>query len=62
MLLYDYMITFDQEISLFWHKRFTGASFLFFFGRYLSIVEVIRNSLDTFIPLQVSLHSMLFLL
>ena len=36
MLFYDFTLTFDREVNLFWSKKFTGASALFFFIRYLT--------------------------
>ncbi|TFK84921.1 hypothetical protein K466DRAFT_664839 [Polyporus arcularius HHB13444] len=37
MLLYDFVITLDREINLFWGKKVTGASVLLLFIRYTSI-------------------------
>ncbi|KAI0364556.1 hypothetical protein BV20DRAFT_983129 [Pilatotrama ljubarskyi] len=37
-LLYDYLITLEQEIQLFWKRKFTGASALFFFTRYSTLL------------------------
>ena len=36
MLFYDFTLTFDREVNLFWSKKFTGASALFFLIRYLT--------------------------
>lgn len=36
-LLYDFVITFGREVKLFWTRRFSGASFLFFANRYISL-------------------------
>ena len=35
--MYDYVVTFDQEVELFWTRKFTGASVLFFGNRYITI-------------------------
>ncbi|TDL24209.1 hypothetical protein BD410DRAFT_827228 [Rickenella mellea] len=32
---YDYLLTLDQEISEFWHRKFTLASLLFYINRYV---------------------------
>ncbi|KAI0730417.1 hypothetical protein C8Q76DRAFT_613684 [Earliella scabrosa] len=34
---YDYLITLDQELELFWTGKITGATVLFFVNRYLSL-------------------------
>ncbi|KAI0772852.1 hypothetical protein BD413DRAFT_542630 [Trametes elegans] len=38
-LLYDYLITLDEEIRLFWKRKFTGASVLFLFIRYYTLLS-----------------------
>ena len=37
ILLYDYTITFPYEVRLFWQKKATGATVLFFANRYLTL-------------------------
>ncbi|OJT13693.1 hypothetical protein TRAPUB_9792 [Trametes pubescens] len=37
-LIYEYLITLDQEIKLFWKRGFTGASALFLFVRYSTLI------------------------
>ncbi|KAI0765601.1 hypothetical protein BD413DRAFT_162580 [Trametes elegans] len=37
-LVYDYRITFHQEVRLFWRHRFTAASALFFYIPYSTLV------------------------
>ncbi|KAI0630453.1 hypothetical protein C8Q77DRAFT_1160041 [Trametes polyzona] len=37
-LLYDYLITLDREIELFWRRKFSGPSALFFFTRYSTLI------------------------
>ncbi|KAI0819784.1 hypothetical protein BC628DRAFT_1423519 [Trametes gibbosa] len=39
LLLYEYVITLDQEIRLFWKRRARGASALFFFIRYWTLIN-----------------------
>ncbi|KAI0760278.1 hypothetical protein C8Q74DRAFT_1208713, partial [Fomes fomentarius] len=36
-LIYDYVITFGQEVELFWTMKLTGASVLFFANRYITL-------------------------
>lgn len=38
-VVYDYVITFDREVSNVWRRKFTAASALFYVNRYLSIVS-----------------------
>ena len=38
-MAYEYLITLGDEVELFWGKRFTGASLLFFLNRYLNIFQ-----------------------
>ena len=38
---YEYLITLDQEITLFWTRKITGATVLFFCNRYLSLFVTI---------------------
>ncbi|KAI0690466.1 hypothetical protein C8T65DRAFT_671606 [Cerioporus squamosus] len=37
-LVYEYLVTFDQEVRMFWHGRWTGATILFFLTRYIPIL------------------------
>ncbi|TFK82550.1 hypothetical protein K466DRAFT_603591 [Polyporus arcularius HHB13444] len=36
--IYEFIITFDREVELFWKGRATGASILFLFNRYLPLI------------------------
>ncbi|KAH9889050.1 hypothetical protein C8Q73DRAFT_668207 [Cubamyces lactineus] len=42
-LSYEYLITFDREVSLFWRRKLTGASVLFSTNRYLPLLVNILN-------------------
>ena len=44
-LVYDYLLTFSQEVSLFWNRRWTGATVLFFSNRYLTLFVAILQLL-----------------
>ena len=35
--MYDYTVTFPYEVQLFWRKKATGASLLFFANRYFTM-------------------------
>ncbi|KAI0765588.1 hypothetical protein BD413DRAFT_482144, partial [Trametes elegans] len=37
LLIYNWLITLDEEIEFFWRKRFTGASWLYFLIRYIGV-------------------------
>ncbi|KAI0675622.1 hypothetical protein C8Q78DRAFT_1074627 [Trametes maxima] len=39
MLAYDYLITLNEEIKLFWRRKTTGASVLFFIIRYAALLN-----------------------
>lgn len=38
MIVYEYLITFDQEVVLFWRRKPTGATVLFLIVRYLALL------------------------
>ncbi|OSD00116.1 hypothetical protein PYCCODRAFT_1437671 [Trametes coccinea BRFM310] len=42
-LTYEYLITFDSEVGLFWRSKFTGASALFLTNRYWPLLVNILN-------------------
>lgn len=35
IILYEYIITIGKEVQLFWNRKVTGASVLFFLNRYI---------------------------
>ncbi|KAI8976302.1 hypothetical protein BD414DRAFT_496486 [Trametes punicea] len=39
LIFYEYLITFDSEVRLVWRRKLTGASIVFFFNRYLMILQ-----------------------
>ena len=39
LVIYEYLVTFSTEIQLFWAGEVTGASVLFFFNRYIQLVN-----------------------
>ncbi|PIL22981.1 hypothetical protein GSI_15678 [Ganoderma sinense ZZ0214-1] len=38
LLLFEYALTLDREVAIFWRRRVTGASVLFLSNRYISLV------------------------
>ncbi len=42
-VVFDYLITFGQEVNLFWNRRFTGATLLFFVNRYVVLLLYTMN-------------------
>ncbi len=38
LVVYDFVITLDREMKLFWTRRFTGATVLFFTIRYMPLL------------------------
>ncbi|KAH9858060.1 hypothetical protein C2E23DRAFT_719228 [Lenzites betulinus] len=39
LLVYEYIITFDQEVNLFWRRKSTGATILFLTTRYMGLIS-----------------------
>ena len=50
MIFFEYLLTFDQEVRLFWGKKFTGAVALFFSNRYTTIVYTIYATVVDLVP------------
>lgn len=52
LLFYDYFLTFDKEIQLFWNRKLTGPSVIFYLNRYSMLVNAIAVILQypTVIP------------
>ena len=48
MVFFDYFITFDQEVELFWHGKMTGATVLFLANRYLTLAYFVYSMLVEF--------------
>ncbi|OJT10477.1 hypothetical protein TRAPUB_13010, partial [Trametes pubescens] len=51
LLAYEYAITFDQEIALFWKPKMTGATVLFLGTRYTALLSYDFVLTATFSPL-----------
>ena len=39
LILYEYLVTFSDEVKLFWLERKTSAAFLFLANRYLTVLN-----------------------
>ncbi|KAH9919964.1 uncharacterized protein BXZ73DRAFT_80208 [Epithele typhae] len=50
-LAYDYSLTFAKEIDLFWMRKPTGASMLFFVNRYVPLILHVYEIVSGFVPL-----------
>ena len=46
---YGFLITVGGEAELFWRKKVTGASVLFFASRYLTVVAFVRNFVEVYV-------------
>ncbi len=44
LVLYDYMLTLPVEVAVFWNRKFTGVSALFFYNRYFSLLLFSANT------------------
>ena len=47
LLVFDYLLTFREEFQLFWRRKWTGATVLFFLNRYLTLIEHILNMIGS---------------
>ncbi|PIL36126.1 hypothetical protein GSI_01786 [Ganoderma sinense ZZ0214-1] len=45
LLVFEYAITFDREVALFWKRRASGASVLFMLTRYISLVTYVVRTM-----------------
>ncbi|TBU38998.1 hypothetical protein BD309DRAFT_1022465 [Dichomitus squalens] len=56
LFVYDYLITFDNEVTLFWMPhQFNGALVLFMLNRYLTLTVQILNWIAS-VPLSFRFH------
>ncbi|KAM5530948.1 hypothetical protein V8D89_015393 [Ganoderma adspersum] len=66
---YEHLITLDAEVALFWQKRLSGASLLFFVNRYLTLTWAVAtaaspyySSAERFVLLQAQRPTTVFIL
>ena len=50
VLLYEYLITFDREVSYAWGRRLTLARAPFFLNRYTALLQYSVQVLSTLLP------------
>ena len=43
LVLYEYIVTFSTEVQLFWGRKITGATVLFFLNRYMKLLDVLLD-------------------
>ena len=53
LLAYEYIVTFEREVNLFWRQKITVATVLFMVNRYLALWTSFMN-FPFHIPLQAS--------
>ena len=41
LIIYEFLITLDTEVRLFWGREITGASVVFFVNRYMMLVYAV---------------------
>ncbi|KAI0746884.1 hypothetical protein C8Q80DRAFT_1271711 [Daedaleopsis nitida] len=58
-LVYEYLITFDQEVRLFWRRDVSGACILFFLNRYLSLSVQLLDLVLFVTPMSITSHTSL---
>lgn len=44
--MFDYLLTFPQEVQLFWKRKMTGASVIFLLTRYITLLALIFELVD----------------
>ncbi|TFK86660.1 hypothetical protein K466DRAFT_663593 [Polyporus arcularius HHB13444] len=54
LILYDYLSTFDSEVDLFWFRKITGATALFFAARYTTLLYVLLSLVNFSISREIS--------
>ena len=54
LVLYEFFITFTEEVELFWNGKITGATVLFLANRYLTIAAQVYNLFASFLPLSMA--------
>ena len=50
LVFFEYLLTFDQEVRLFWGKKLTGAVVLFVINRYTTLIYTIYSMLMALVP------------
>ncbi|KAL1938198.1 hypothetical protein VTO73DRAFT_11842 [Trametes versicolor] len=58
LIAYEYIITFNQEIALFWKRKPTGATALFFGTRYIGLLTYSFLGAATYAPMSDKVSSM----
>lgn len=56
-LIYEYLLTLDQEIRVVWHMPRTGATYLFIVNRYTALVAALFTVLSENLPVRGLLSS-----
>lgn len=57
MIVYEYLITFDQEVLLFWRRKPTGATVLFLMVRYLALLSYSFFGAATYAPMSAQVRA-----
>lgn len=47
LIAYEHVITFHQEVTVMWKRKWTGATVLFMMNRYLLLVATLLNALPS---------------
>ncbi len=51
LILHDYLVTFRQEVNMFWTRKLNGAAILFYMNRYAFITVYAIYQLSTYAPI-----------
>ncbi len=57
LLAYEYIITFDEEVTLFWKRKKIGTTVLFLATRYLALLSYDFLGNATFAPMSDQVRS-----
>ena len=61
LILHDYLVTFRQEVNMFWTRKLNGAAILFYLNRYTFITVYAIYQLSTYAPISDEVRLFLFL-
>lgn len=59
LILHDYLVTFRQEVNMFWTRKLNGAAILFYLNRYAFITVYAIYQLTTYAPISDEVRSFL---
>ena len=49
LIFYEHMLTFGDEVEMFWKRKFTGATAMFLLNRYLILISYVLELVSVWI-------------